>query len=122
MMNIMKRAWEIAREASAKFGGKASEYISEALKMAWAESKDTRIQFGRYARLVDVQDGWRLSFSRWEKYGKKRIYINEIKGADNQKEFSTGYYIDIETGKMSRENRYTGFNITVKAFLATYKF
>ena len=37
---IMKRAWDIAREGQTKFGGKVSEYISEALKMAWAESKE----------------------------------------------------------------------------------
>ena len=33
----MKRAWEIARKGQEKFGGKVSEYLSEALKMAWAE-------------------------------------------------------------------------------------
>lgn len=36
----MVRAWEIAREGQSKFGGKVSEYLSEALKMAWAEAKD----------------------------------------------------------------------------------
>lgn len=34
---IMKRAWAIAKEAAVKFGGKASEYIAEALRLAWAE-------------------------------------------------------------------------------------
>lgn len=38
-MNVMKRAWEIAREGQRKFGGKVSEYLSESLKMAWAEAK-----------------------------------------------------------------------------------
>jgi len=28
MTNIMKRAWEIAREGQSKFGGKVSEYLS----------------------------------------------------------------------------------------------
>ena len=36
---IMKRAWEIARTAVKRFGGKASEYIAEALRMAWAQYK-----------------------------------------------------------------------------------
>ncbi|MCG5104467.1 hypothetical protein [Oceanobacillus alkalisoli] len=36
-MNVMKRAWEIAREGQSKFGGKVSEYISESLKQAWFE-------------------------------------------------------------------------------------
>lgn len=32
----MVKAWEIARKGQKKFGGKASEYLSEALKIAWA--------------------------------------------------------------------------------------
>lgn len=36
---IMKKAWEIAKKAAKKFGGKAIEYISGALKMAWKMSK-----------------------------------------------------------------------------------
>lgn len=36
---IMTRAWEIARAAVQKFGGKASEYIAEALRMAWRIAK-----------------------------------------------------------------------------------
>lgn len=39
MKNIMIRAWEIAREGANKFGGKAVEYLSESMKIAWAESK-----------------------------------------------------------------------------------
>ena len=39
MRNVMVRAWEIAKEASAKFGGSAKEYIAEALRMAWKEAK-----------------------------------------------------------------------------------
>lgn len=35
----MTRAWEIAREGQKQFGGKVSEYLSEALKMAWVEAK-----------------------------------------------------------------------------------
>jgi hypothetical protein len=34
---VMTRAWVIAKEAAAKFGGKASQYLSGALKAAWAE-------------------------------------------------------------------------------------
>ena len=36
---LMKNAWEIAKEAAKKFGGKAIEYIAGALKMAWATAK-----------------------------------------------------------------------------------
>lgn len=41
-MNVMTRAWEIAREGQEKFGGKVSEYLSEALKIAWAEVKSNQ--------------------------------------------------------------------------------
>lgn len=37
---LMKNAWEIAKEAAKKFGGKAIEYIAGAMKMAWAAIKD----------------------------------------------------------------------------------
>ena len=39
MKNVMTRAWEIAREGAANFGGKVKEYFAEALRMAWAETK-----------------------------------------------------------------------------------
>jgi len=39
MKNVMVRAWEIARKGQEQFGGKVSEYLAEALKMAWAEEK-----------------------------------------------------------------------------------
>ena len=41
MKNVMTRAWEIARAAAAKFGGKVREYIAAAMKQAWAEWKGT---------------------------------------------------------------------------------
>lgn len=36
---IMKRAWEIAKEGQKKFGGKVKEYFAIALKFAWKEVK-----------------------------------------------------------------------------------
>lgn len=35
----MKRAWEIAKQGQANFGGKVKEYFATALKMAWALTK-----------------------------------------------------------------------------------
>lgn len=35
MRNVMKKAWEIARNGQKKFGGKVREYFAIALKMAW---------------------------------------------------------------------------------------
>lgn len=39
MTNVMKMAWVIANEGQSKFGGSVTEYIAEALKMAWAKIK-----------------------------------------------------------------------------------
>lgn len=39
MKNVMVRAWEIAKEAVVKFGGKVKEYFAQALIMAWEEVK-----------------------------------------------------------------------------------
>ncbi|ETK25823.1 hypothetical protein ERIC1_2c00110 [Paenibacillus larvae subsp. larvae DSM 25719] len=39
MKNVMKKAWEIAKEGVKKFGGKVTEYFAEALRMAWKIAK-----------------------------------------------------------------------------------
>lgn len=36
---IMNKAWTMAKDAADKFGGKSVEYLSGALKAAWAEYK-----------------------------------------------------------------------------------
>ena len=46
MKKIMKKAWEIAKEAVIKFGGKAIQYISKALKIVWRESKKNQCKKG----------------------------------------------------------------------------
>lgn len=70
MKKIMKRAWEIARAACKKFGGKVSEYIAEALRMAWAESRKMADVIDRIDELTE------LGFKRWQKGGLDRLYIN----------------------------------------------
>ena len=37
--DIMRRAWFLARRSAGKFGGNSRQYLSETLKMAWAETK-----------------------------------------------------------------------------------
>lgn len=39
-MNVMKKAWEIARKGQKQFGGKVKEYFAQALKMAWVIVKN----------------------------------------------------------------------------------
>lgn len=38
-MNIMKRAWEIAKNGAKRFGGNVKEYFAMSLKLAWKELK-----------------------------------------------------------------------------------
>lgn len=45
---VMSLAWKIAREAVKKFGGKAIEYIAEALKMAWADAKGGNTSLAKF--------------------------------------------------------------------------
>ncbi|MCM3699173.1 hypothetical protein [Paenibacillus macerans] len=45
MKNVMARAWEIARAAVTKFGGKVKEYFAQALAQAWKEVK-TKVEPG----------------------------------------------------------------------------
>lgn len=46
MKNVMVRAWEIAKAAVVKFGGKVKEYFSQALAIAWAEAKKKKEESG----------------------------------------------------------------------------
>lgn len=45
MKNVMVRAWEIARTAAVRFGGKASEFFAAALRQAWVEIKNVKTSF-----------------------------------------------------------------------------
>ena len=68
---VMTRAWEIVREAIANFGGKAAQYISEALRMAWREVK----VMGK--KVIDrIEELEALGFKRWTKGNMDRLYID----------------------------------------------
>lgn len=71
MMNIMKRAWEIARAAENESGYRAVEFIAEALRMAWAEAKASIMTDEEKIAALEAK-----GFKRWSKYGKDRLYIN----------------------------------------------
>ena len=43
-VRIMNYAWNIARKGAATHGGKASDYIAESMKMAWARAKKEQQQ------------------------------------------------------------------------------
>lgn len=69
--SIMINAWGIARNAAKKFGGKAIEYISGALKMAWKMAKGLSEK-----QIKALED---KGFNRWTKYGKDRLYFDMVK-------------------------------------------
>ena len=62
---IMTAAWRLAKKAAKKFGGKAIEYISGTLKMAWAAVK--------YVRVMESK-----GFNYWSTadHKIKRLYLN----------------------------------------------
>lgn len=71
LKEIMTNAWEIAKNAAKKFGGKAIEYISGALKMAWKMAK------GLSEKQIKALEN--KGFNRWTKYGKDRLYFDMVK-------------------------------------------
>ena len=82
-MNVMKRAWEIARQGAEKFGGNAKEYFAEALRMAWAEVKKPKfvavsVNYGwkscYVAKIVGTHPKWKLNRQFLEADEKKRSY------------------------------------------------
>lgn len=105
MKNVMTKAWKIAREGAKKFGGRAIEYISKALRMAWAIVKKEEEEMNK-----DVVNGHEIternySTNLWEKYGHCRIYTkghfvynDEKVNAEKRVSFK-GFY-DIKKRKM----------------------
>lgn len=77
-MNVMKKAWEIAKDGAAKFGGKVKEYFAQSLKMAWAIAKT---QTGKIE--IELSGGSR-KYKSWvaqivgidAKFGLKREFLN----------------------------------------------
>lgn len=102
---VMTRAWEIVKQAIATFGGKARQYMSGALRMAWKEIKKMaeKKEFPGYAR-IEKMEGTKeeygasayLYFKLWTKGGHRRIYINDYKRG------TLGY---IENGEVAISNR-----------------
>lgn len=122
MKEIMTRAWEIAKEAAAKFGGKAKQYISGALKAAWAEAKAVVMTVKEQAvatmkklieMAVDCYD-YEIVTNDWVKYGKNRTYLAIIETSKNSKHYAKYDcgYVDNNTntyvaGKTDLNKRFT---------------
>lgn len=61
-MNVMKKAWEIAKGAARINEGTAKEYFAESLKIAWEMKKSFKVS--------------NVSSRHWANYGKERQYIS----------------------------------------------
>lgn len=53
MKQIMKRAWEIAKDGVKKFGGKVREYFAESLKLAWVQIANERGAIGNAPQVIE---------------------------------------------------------------------
>lgn len=140
MKEVMCNAWEIARNAAKKFGGKAIEYIGGALKMAWEAAKG----------LTEKQISSLVSkgYNRWttDDGEHDRLYLNiykhnnmfhygkwdgeEIFPAEQRAIKAIKVWIDVQTGEVeadyTRVNRYAvqykhAMVDAVKADLASIK-
>jgi len=97
MENVMTRAWEIAKEAVVKFGGKVIEYFATSLKMAWAEVKAPATV------TVELVSGSR-KYKSWvaeivgthAKFKFERNFVNKFQGV----ELETNKIYTLEEGKV----------------------
>lgn len=64
---LMKKAWEIAREAAAKFNDSIRAFFGESLKQAWCELKS----------VIDI-DALKKIGREWIKGDHHRIYFNDM--------------------------------------------
>lgn len=88
MKKVMVRAWEIARAAAAKFGGSAVEYMSGALRQAWAETKKVTIVTSSGSR---KHKSWVAKIDGTDaRYGFKRTFIDAVDQNWTEKRFELG--------------------------------
>jgi len=85
---VMKTAWAIAREGAAKFGGRAVDYIGEALRLAWAALVNEVQSF-----LEKLQALGCISVRVWEKAGHSRVYVDGFHA-------SKSFYVNQITGEV----------------------
>lgn len=80
---VMITAWEIAREAVVEFGGKVVEYLSGALKMAWAkikgENKMEKDYSKDYAYQLDTENTKDIDYREYMTDYSEKAYKFEYK-------------------------------------------
>ncbi|EJR51715.1 hypothetical protein IIO_06174 [Bacillus cereus VD115] len=85
-MNVMKKAWKIARKGQKQFGGKVKEYFAQALKMAWSIVKNgmkyvqvTKAEFMNEIRKTGKFEGFLTCQNKFENTQKISIVANVAK-------------------------------------------
>ncbi|HAF6296302.1 TPA: hypothetical protein G8N97_002464 [Salmonella enterica] len=58
-------AWNMSRDAAAKFGGSVKSYFAESLKLAYSRT-----------RLVTLESCLKIGGKLWKKNGMRRVYFN----------------------------------------------
>lgn len=82
LSEIMKNAWAMFR--------KGGRIFADCLRQAWAiAKKPAKKHFDGNANINGFE------FNLWEKYGKRRIYINNYSGRNKNNQ---GGYIDLDNG------------------------
>lgn len=83
---VMVKAWDIAKKAVAKHGGKAIEYIAEAMKIAWAligklekvASQSIALNPEQAVRLGGEENAVRLAVAQAVESGQVELFIEEL--------------------------------------------
>ena len=114
--DIMLRAWELVK--------KTGITISEGLRKAWKESKESmsKIKFEGYAKVLKpgypgVSESNFLFFKRWQKNGKNRIYVNDYKRRTIGF-FENGEFVKYDNCGVSADE----LDGTLNAFRSQYEF
>lgn len=105
---VMDNAWKIAREGQKAFGGKVSEYFAEALKMAWAQAKNS----------IDIEALEKKGFSRWTKGDMDRLYFNITRSGHMEVDhYNTGNISFAAVDGEEISHRFAGQILSVKCFI-----
>lgn len=97
---ITRNAWAIARMGAEKFGGKAKDYLSQALKQAWNEIKEKALVMVTYVKENGEKHYTVASHTEVKinkKTGKEYLQMFCLKGIRNVKNFDITPYSLIGT-------------------------
>lgn len=116
-MNVMKKAWEIARKGQKQFGGKVKEYFAQALKMAWTIVKKgmeyvqlTKEEFMNEIRNTGKFEGF-LTCKNEFKNTQKIIVVADLEKQEITVDMGLkSLYTDLSEGinNFKRHNHYAG--------------